>query len=74
MKVYGEGEWKARKHGYSKRRTWRKLHIGVDESTGFIHAQTLTKNGKGDGDAEQTSSTNGSGGKPCGPTWWRRRL
>jgi hypothetical protein len=33
IKVYGEGEWKVRQHGYSRRRTWRKLHIGVDEST-----------------------------------------
>lgn len=53
LKVYGEGEWKARKHGVSKRRTWRKLHLGVDEKTGIIHAQVLTKNGKGDGDAQQ---------------------
>lgn len=44
LKVYGEGEWKTRKHGYSKRRTWRKLHLGVDEKTGFICAQTLTEN------------------------------
>ncbi|MEM1244077.1 MAG: IS5 family transposase [Pseudomonadota bacterium] len=28
LKVYGEGEWKVRRHGYSKHRTWRKLHIG----------------------------------------------
>ncbi|MFZ2898067.1 MAG: transposase [Saprospiraceae bacterium] len=42
-----------RKHRYSKRRTWRKLHLGVDEATGFIHAQVLTENGKGDGDAQQ---------------------
>ena len=53
LKVYGEGEWKTRKHGISKRRTWRKLHLGVDEKTGLIHAQVLTKNGKGDGDAQQ---------------------
>ncbi|CAN0476567.1 unnamed protein product, partial [Discosporangium mesarthrocarpum] len=53
LKVFGEGEWKVRKHGYSKRRTWRKLHLGVDESTGFIHAQVLTKNGEGDGDSQQ---------------------
>ncbi len=33
VKVYGEGEWKTRQHGVSKRRTWRKLHLGVDEST-----------------------------------------
>ncbi|WP_175743848.1 IS5 family transposase, partial [Burkholderia ambifaria] len=26
VKVYGEGEWKVRQHGYSKRRTWRKVH------------------------------------------------
>ena len=25
LKVFGEGEWKVRQHGYSKRRTWRKL-------------------------------------------------
>ena len=53
LKVYGEGEWKTRKHGISKRRTWRKLHLGVDEKTGFIHASILTENGKGDGDAQQ---------------------
>jgi len=33
IKVYGEGEWKVRQHGYSRRRTWRKLHLGVDEAT-----------------------------------------
>ena len=27
--------------------------LGVDESTGFIHAQVLTGNGEGDGDAQQ---------------------
>ena len=26
LKVYGEGEWKVRIHGVSKRRTWRKIH------------------------------------------------
>ena len=33
VKVYGEGEWKVRQHGISKRRTWRKLHLCVDEQT-----------------------------------------
>jgi len=33
VKVYGEGEWKVRQHGISKRRTWRKLHFCVDEAT-----------------------------------------
>jgi DDE family transposase len=49
LKVYGEGEWKVRKHGYSKRRTWRKLHLGTDPATGFIHCHTLTLNNVDDG-------------------------
>lgn len=33
LKVYGEGEWKVKKHGTEgKRRVWRKLHIAVDPS------------------------------------------
>jgi hypothetical protein len=31
IKVEGEGEWNARKHGGTKRRVWRKIHIGIDE-------------------------------------------
>ncbi|KAM3099120.1 IS5 family transposase [Phormidesmis sp. 146-12] len=49
VKVYGEGEWKTRQHGISKRRTWRKLHLGVDEQTGEILAATVTSNDLGDG-------------------------
>jgi len=44
IKVYGEGEWKARQHGVSKRRTWRKLHLGVDEATGEILVAEVTTN------------------------------
>lgn len=33
VKVLGEGEWKVRQHGWSKRRTWLKLHLCVDEAT-----------------------------------------
>ena len=36
VKVYGEGEWKTKVHGVSKRRTWGKLHLGVNEATGEI--------------------------------------
>lgn len=36
LKVYGEGEWKVRTHGVSKRRTWRKLHLEVDQTTNEI--------------------------------------
>lgn len=30
LKIYGEGEWKVRKHGSSKRRRWIKVHLAVD--------------------------------------------
>jgi IS5 family transposase len=48
LKVYGEGEWKVRQHGYSKRRTWRKLHLGVDEATNELIASVLTTNNVAD--------------------------
>lgn len=38
LKVFGEGEWKVRQHGIGKRRTWRKLHLALDESSGEILA------------------------------------
>jgi hypothetical protein len=44
LKVFGEGEWKTRKHGISKRRTWRKLHLAVNPDTHEIEAETLTEN------------------------------
>ena len=36
LKIYGEGEWKVRMHGVSKRRTWRKLHLGANPEDGEI--------------------------------------
>ena len=39
------GEWKVRQHGYSKRRTGRKLHLMVDESTQELQAVVLTEAG-----------------------------
>ncbi|MEY2976042.1 MAG: hypothetical protein RLZZ435_179 [Cyanobacteriota bacterium] len=50
VKVYGEGEWKTRQHGVSKRRTWRKLHLGVDEATGEILGAVATTNDFHDGE------------------------
>lgn len=49
IKIYGEGEWKTRQHGVSKRRTWRKLHLAVDEATGEILAVEVTHNDHKDG-------------------------
>jgi hypothetical protein len=47
LKVFGAGEWYVRKHGAGKgkRRTWRKLHLCVDETTKDIVAVDLTASG-----------------------------
>ena len=50
LKVFGEGEWKTRKHGASKRRTWRKLHLAVNPDTQEIEAEVLTDNSGHDAD------------------------
>lgn len=44
LKIYGEGEWKVRRHGYSKHRTWRKLHVGANPDNGEIQVVALTEN------------------------------
>ena len=44
LKIYGEGEWKVRKQGYSKHRTWRKLHVGANPDNGEIQVAVLTEN------------------------------
>ncbi len=38
IKVEGEGEWHARKHGGPKRCVWRKIHLGIDEETPEVRA------------------------------------
>lgn len=48
LKICGEGEWKVRKHGYSKHRTWRKLHVGANPDNGEIQVAVLTGNGISD--------------------------
>ena len=48
IKVRGEGEWHARKHGGARRRVWRKVHLAVDESTLEVRAVEITGSGVGD--------------------------
>ncbi len=48
IKVEGEGEWHARKHGGPKRRVWRKIHLGIDEQTLEIRAVEVTVSHIGD--------------------------
>ena len=42
IKFRGDGEWQARKHGPSRRRQWRKVHIAMDAGTGDVRAVELT--------------------------------
>jgi hypothetical protein len=61
IKVEGEGEWNARKHGGAKRPSprflepvakpwldWRKIHIGIDEKSLEIRAAEFTTSDLGD--------------------------
>lgn len=52
LKVYGEGKWKAKKHGTDgKHRGWRKLHLAVDTDTHEIIAAELSLSNVSDGEA-----------------------
>ena len=44
IKLYGEGEWKVKKHGWRRHRQCRKVHIAVDAQTNVIHAVDTTEN------------------------------
>jgi hypothetical protein len=48
IKVEGEGEWSARKHGGPERRVWCKIHIGTDEQTLEIRSVKITGSNTGD--------------------------
>jgi len=48
LKLYGEGEWKVRTHGASKRRTWRKLHLCLDAATGEVMVAAGSENSVSD--------------------------
>lgn len=52
LKIYGEGEWKVKQHGTSKRRTWRKLHLGIDLDSKEIIVAEVTTNGIGSGGSQ----------------------
>jgi hypothetical protein len=49
LRLCGPGEWLVEKHGTRRRRSWRKLHIGVDAETGQILASELTTSDVDDG-------------------------
>jgi IS5 family transposase len=49
LRLCGPGEWLLEKHGSRTRRSWRKLHVGVDADTGRIVASALTDHNADDG-------------------------
>ena len=49
LKLCGAGEWLVEKHGSRRRRSWGKLHLGVDAETGQIVASALTSKEVDDG-------------------------
>ena len=49
LKIFGEGEWLQTKHKTkAKRKSWRKLHLGLDLVSGDIVSSDLTKDDVGD--------------------------
>lgn len=48
VKMLGEGEWKAKKHGAEYRLQWRKVHLAIDAETLEIRAIEVTSNREGD--------------------------
>lgn len=54
LKVFGEGEWKVRKLGYEKRRTWRKVHLAVDVDTHEVISAEVNLVNVGDSEVRPT--------------------
>ena len=61
------GEWLVEKHGTSKRRSWRKPHIGFDAVTGRIVAAILT--GRDVDDASQVGPFSTKSPSPVEVSW-----
>jgi len=49
LRLCGAGEWLTERHDTRTRRSWRKLHLGVDADTGRIVAAALTGREADDG-------------------------
>jgi len=54
VKVFGEGEWKVRKHGSEGRRTWRKVHFAVDSGSHEVVSAVVSLDSVHDSEALPT--------------------
>jgi len=50
LKIFGEGEWKVRQHGWTKHRRWLRLHLAVDAATGELRSLGVSTNNVYDGE------------------------
>ena len=48
IKLLGDGEWQARKHGILGRCQWRKVHLAMDTATSDFRAVEFTPSSDGD--------------------------
>jgi hypothetical protein len=54
LKLYGEGEWKVRQHGWSCHRRWLKVHLAIDEATRELRGVAVSTNDVADGEVLPT--------------------
>jgi hypothetical protein len=76
VKAEGDGEWSARKHGQSKPRDWRKVHLGWrrirKQSSGLFSQRPRGNTGNpGHRDHGQSDRRCARAARPAGPDPWR---
>ncbi len=74
IRFSGEGEGQLRKHGASRRRQWRKIHIGVEADTREVRAVEMTSNRIGDVEPEKRHRFGRTGAAFCRICWRRYQL
>jgi hypothetical protein len=62
VKAEGDDDWSGKKHGPSKPRDWRKVHLGIDAKTASMPKRRESGPSK--------SQAAASAMRPCGPICW----
>ena len=73
LKVFGEGEWKVKKHGQEKRRVWRKLHLAMDAGTHEVICADLSLNNVTDAEVFPGAMLTGNGTRLITDGRWPKR-